>query len=73
MIRDITIPAKECSCSACGYTWISISTRIPESCRNRDCRSREWNGKKIKRKPERGPKVKLPKPVRVRGGNDDEF
>lgn len=68
MIKDVTIPARLCQCSICDYEWISIATLVPVNCQNRECRSREWNGKKLKLVPEKKPVVILPKPIRVRGG-----
>jgi hypothetical protein len=47
MITDIQIPAKRCECDICHYSWISIATTLPECCRSLQCRSREWNGKKM--------------------------
>lgn len=79
MITNITVPARLCICEAllkdgkpCAYHWVSIADRIPIHCQNRDCRSREWNGKKERKPQEKKPTLVLPKPVKVRGGNDDE-
>jgi hypothetical protein len=79
MIQDITIPARLCQCEAllndgtpCLYEWISIATLPPTHCMNRECRSREWNGKKPKRVPEKKAVVILPKPIKVRGIEEDE-
>jgi hypothetical protein len=74
-IKDITIPARLCTCCLCGYSWITLLAppRLPSHCQNRECRSREWNGKKPKRVPEKKPAVILPKPKKVRGGEDDDF
>jgi hypothetical protein len=48
MITDITVPAKRCKCDVCGREWtIYEDNPLPSHCRNQDCRSREWNGKKI--------------------------
>lgn len=47
MITDITIPAKLCKCDKCGHEWEQTNGKLPMQCRNEDCRSREWNGKKI--------------------------
>jgi ribosomal protein L37E len=71
MIRNVTIPAIECTCERCGYEWVSIAKELPEACPSRRCRTREWNGKKGQREP--GSKIELPKPMRVRGGEEDEF
>lgn len=81
MITNVTVPARLCRCEAllsngsvCGYEWISLATRnVPTHCQNRECRSREWNGVKPKHVPAPKPAVILPKPNRVRGGNDDDF
>lgn len=73
MITDVTIPARYCVCNVCGYDWHSIAVKIPESCQNRKCRSREWNGVKVKRAPEKKPVLVLPKTIKVRGGNEDDF
>lgn len=70
MIQDVTIPARYCVCDLCGYDWHSIAFLPPTHCQNRDCRSREWNGKKPNRVPEKKAVVILPKPVKVR--NIDE-
>lgn len=71
MIQNVTIPARYCVCDLCAYDWHSISRTIPTHCQNRECRSREWNGVKEKKIPERKPVVLLPKAHKVRGGNDD--
>lgn len=68
MITNVTVPARYCVCDLCGYDWHSIAVQVPVNCQNRECRSREWNGKKLKRVPEKKPVVILPKPIRVRGG-----
>jgi hypothetical protein len=73
MITNVTIPARYCVCDLCGYDWHSIAALPPTHCQNRACRSREWNGKKTKRVPAPKPQVVLPKPIKVRGGNEDEF
>lgn len=79
MITNVTIPARLCTCEAnlkdgspCGYQWISISVQLPQSCQNRECRSRLWNGKKPRKQQEKKPSVILPKPNKVRGGNDED-
>lgn len=74
MITNITIPARLLTCEVCLYEWVSIMRdRLPTHCQNRSCRSREWNGKKEKRTPEKKPRIVLPKAVKVRGEEDDEF
>lgn len=75
MITDVTIPARLARCEVCGYEWITIlaADRIPACCQNRDCRSRLWNGKKERKAQAPKPVVIFPKPVKVRGGNEDEF
>jgi hypothetical protein len=74
MIRKTRIPALECTCEIpeCGHRWYSISKKLPEACPNRECRSREWNGPK-KRVVKPKTSIELPKPVRIKGGEDDEF
>lgn len=61
MISDITIQAKLCRCEKCGHSWVSMSNRPPRHCRNRKCRSREWNGKKQEVRSHRN-EIKLPAP-----------
>jgi hypothetical protein len=61
VIRDVTIPARECRCDKCGHSWISIGESVPTHCRNRNCRSREWNGKKQEVRSHRN-EIKLPAP-----------
>lgn len=73
MITNVTVPARLCRCDICFYEWISIATFVPVNCQNRECRSREWNGKKLKKPQEKRPLLVLPKPVKIRGGNDEEF
>jgi hypothetical protein len=80
VIKKVTIPARLCTCEAllkngnpCRYQWVSTAERIPSNCQNRECRSREWNGKKERKVPEKRATVILPKPNKVRGGNDDDF
>jgi hypothetical protein len=80
MITSVNIPGRFCQCEAllkdgtpCGYEWFSIAFRIPSHCQNRECRSREWNGKKERKVPEAKPVVILPKPVKVRKGEDYDF
>jgi hypothetical protein len=81
MIKDITIPARLCTCEAllkdgtpCSYFWITLLAppRLPSTCQNRECRSREWNGVK-ERRVEKKPVVILPKPNKVRKGDEDDF
>jgi len=78
MIHDVTVPARLAHCEVCQYEWVTLLAppRLPATCMNRECRSRQWNGKKVKRKPDPKPKIVLPKPVKlrhkVRGGDDDE-
>jgi hypothetical protein len=76
MIRDITIPVKLCECNLCAYSWLSLALKPPESCRNRHCRSREWNGKKrvshideIKLPPPR--KAGRPKTITMFDGDEE--
>lgn len=59
MIRDVMIPAKQCTCDRCGYSWLSQASTLPESCRNPQCRSRQWNGAKRK---SRKNEIRLPSP-----------
>jgi hypothetical protein len=74
ILGDVMVPGKKLQCDACGFPWVSISSRLPDCCPNRDCRSREWNGKKQKRKPTPKPRIVLPKPQRIRTEDvDDEF
>ena len=70
MIQKIEIIVNDNTCDVCGYNWTSLAQNIPIFCPNKKCRSREWNGKK-QRKPQPARAV-LPKPKRVRMG-DDEF
>lgn len=64
MIRRVEIEANECVCDLCSHLWHSLAARPPQECP--ECGSREWNGKKVKRKPQAKPKIDLSKPVRVR-------
>jgi len=73
ILADVQLLAKSLRCDVCGQPWYSIAARLPECCPNRECRSREWNGKKKKRKPAPKPKIELPKPTRVREEYEDEF
>jgi hypothetical protein len=79
MITSVNIPGRFCQCEAllkdgtpCGYEWFSIAFRIPSHCQNRECRSREWNGKKERKVPEKKPQVVLPKPRKVRQVDDGD-
>lgn len=72
MIRQVTVPALECTCGICGHVWHSLAppSRPPLWCANSLCRSREWDGSKVRRKPRRparAPAVVLPRPQKVRG------
>ena len=75
MIKSVTIPARLAHCEVCSYSWITLlePPRLPSHCQNRECRSREWNGKKERKVPEAKPVVVLPKPVKVRKGEDYDF
>ena len=73
ILGDVMIPGKSLQCDACKIQWVSIASKLPDACPNRDCRSREWNGKKKKRKPAPKPKIVLPSPRRMREEFDDEF
>lgn len=73
MIKDITIPARLLTCEVCHYDWVSIMRdRLPASCQNRECRSREWNGVKVKKLPDKKPKIELPKPRKIRQVYEEE-
>ena len=71
ILGDVLVPGKSLRCDQCQYSWVSIANELPIYCPNRDCRSREWNGKKKKRKPARQPKIELPKPTKVRWVEED--
>ena len=71
ILGEVTMLAKHYKCDQCAYDWYSLAKRLPDCCPNRECRSREWNGVKIKRKPERGPAIQLPKPKRIKGEDED--
>ena len=66
MIEDVMLPGRHCTCDLCGHQWDTIAKEIPKCCANMKCRSREWNGKKIKRQPQPTVKIELPKPRRSR-------
>ncbi len=66
MIEDVMLPGKHCRCEICTYEWNTIALEPPKCCANLECRSREWNGKKIKRQPQPTVKIELPKPRRSR-------
>ena len=72
ILGDVMVPGKSLRCDQCGHHWVSIANELPVFCPNRDCRSREWNGKKVKRQPARQPKIELPKPKKIRI-EEDEF
>ena len=69
ILGDVLVPGKALQCGICLYQWVSIASELPESCPNKDCRSREWNGKK---KRAVKPRITLPKPTKVRAYNDEE-
>ena len=46
MIEDIAIPATLYLCERCLFEWLSFSSQPSQFCRNLECRSREWHGKK---------------------------
>ena len=71
MYEKVTVEAIFCCCEKCGHKWHSLAKRPPIICANSDCRSRQWDGPKVKRKPVRGLKVELPKPTRIRRNDDD--
>lgn len=73
ILGDVSILAKHLRCDLCLRDWYSIASRLPDACPNRDCRSREWNGVKKKRKPALKPKIILPKPKRIKQRGDDEY
>ena len=66
ILGEVNMLAKHLRCDVCLLEWYSIAKRLPDCCPNRDCRSREWNGKKKKRKPALKPRIELPKPKRIR-------
>lgn len=75
ILADVTMLAKHYQCDLCRWDWYSIGIRKPDCCPNRDCRSREWDGKKQKRKPASKPKIEieLPKPRRIKPAEDDGY
>ena len=72
VLRDVMVPGKELLCDVCKWTWVTISQRLPAFCANPKCHSREWNGKKQKRKPRRAPTIELPKPQKRRLSDAEE-
>ncbi len=75
ILGDVMIAGKSLRCDACMVEWVSIASRLPDACPNRECRSREWNGKKKKRKPALKQKfgIELPKPRRIKNVENDEY
>jgi ribosomal protein L37E len=74
ILGKVNMLANHYQCDLCVYDWYSIAKRLPDCCPNRDCRSREWNGKKQKRRPTPKPRIELPKPNRIRTDEyDDEI
>ena len=74
ILGDVMVPGKSLQCDVCLLKWVSIvASKLPDACPNRDCRSREWNGVKKKRKPATKPQTKivLPKPNRTRWVDED--
>jgi hypothetical protein len=64
----------QCECKDCprrGAVWLSLAERGPKVCPT--CRSRQWDGPKVKRKPSRGPRVELPKPTKIKQQDEEEF
>ncbi len=70
IIRDVLVHGKELECDKCHIVWISIAKDLPDFCPNRECRTREWNGKKRCVRPTR---IELPKPQKVKQGEDDSY
>jgi hypothetical protein len=70
ILREVLVPGKELKCERCDFIWVSIAKDLPEFCPNRDCRSREWNGRKKRIKPTR---IELPKPTKVKQGEDNDY
>lgn len=76
ILGDVMVPGKSLQCDVCLLKWVSIvASKLPDACPNRDCRSREWNGVKKKRKPAAKPKIviELPKPRRIKNVEDDGY
>ena len=75
ILTDVIMLAKHYQCNLCSWDWYSIAARKPDCCPNRECRSREWDGKKKKRKPAPKPKIgiELPKPRRIKNVEVDEY
>jgi hypothetical protein len=73
ILGDCLIPGKSLQCDVCKHPWVSIASRLPTNCANLDCRSREWNGKKKKRRPAPKPRIELPKPKRIKQGEDEGY
>jgi hypothetical protein len=73
ILGDVMVPGKSLQCDACKYIFVSIANRLPDACPNRKCRSREWNGHKVKRKPAPKPKIELPRPNRIKQGEDEDY
>ena len=73
ILGDVMVPGKSLQCDACKHIFVSIASKLPDACPNRECRSREWNGKKKKRKPAPKPKIEieLPKPRRTKWVDED--
>ena len=70
----VQAPAWRCvcerqDCERHGEPWLSLAERPPSVCPT--CRSREWDGVKVKRKPTKKPRVELPKPPKIRMVSDD--
>jgi hypothetical protein len=59
MIRETFRPTLDCTCDKCGYAWVVLGRTPPANCANKDCRSREWNGKKQR---SHAKEIKLPAP-----------
>ena len=74
ILGDVMVPGKSLQCDVCLLKWVSIvASKLPDACPNRECRSREWNGVKKKRKPAPKPKIELPKPRRIKPAEDDGY
>ena len=35
--------ARMWECEICGYHWVFVEGRMPDQCRNPECRTRRWN------------------------------